>query len=133
MYWYLEPLRKYAVFSGRAQRKEYWIFLLFNLIIVIVLLLVDHKGWIGRFFGIALCVPSLAVAVRRLHDTGRRGSWILISLVPIIGPIALLVFLATDSQPGENQYGPNPKGINDGLKEMALHTIDKAKGIRNEP
>jgi uncharacterized membrane protein YhaH (DUF805 family) len=116
---YLEVLKKYAVFSGRARRKEYWMFFLFNLIIYVVLALID--GLMGTFspqaglgvlsglYSLAVLIPSLAVTVRRLHDTGRSGWWILIALVPFIGGIVLLVFMVLDSQPGENQYGPNPK------------------------
>jgi uncharacterized membrane protein YhaH (DUF805 family) len=116
---YLEVLKKYAVFSGRARRKEYWMFFLFNLIIYVVLALID--GLMGTFspqaglgvlsglYSLAVLIPSIAVTVRRLHDTGRSGWWILIALVPFIGGIVLLVFMVLDSQPGENQYGPNPK------------------------
>jgi len=118
MNWYLDVLKKYVVFSGRARRKEYWMFVLFNIIISIVLGFIDgmmgtggHSG-IGLLAGIytlAVLLPSIAVAVRRLHDTGRTGWWLLIAFVPLIGALVLLVFMVLDSQPGTNAYGPNPK------------------------
>jgi uncharacterized membrane protein YhaH (DUF805 family) len=119
MNWYLEALKKYAVFSGRARRTEYWMFILFNIIITVVLALIDiltgtfspqaGVGLLGGLYALAVLIPSIAVTVRRLHDTGRSGWWILIGLVPVIGTIVLLIFMVQDSQPGENQYGPNPK------------------------
>lgn len=115
MNWYLEVLKKYAVFSGRAHRKEYWMFFLFNIIIAMLIGLVT--GFTGAILGIgtalsdpasaiyslAILVPSIAVGVRRMHDIGRSGWWILF-------PVVNLVFLCLDSQPGDNEYGPNPKG-----------------------
>jgi len=113
MSWYLEVLKKYAVFSGRARRKEYWFFSLFNLIIGFVLgvveVLVGGPGIVGMLYGLAVIIPALAVSVRRLHDTDRSGWWLLIALIPVVGAIVLLIFMVLDSSPGENQYGPNPK------------------------
>lgn len=113
MNWYLEVLKKYAVFSGRARRKEYWMFVLFNLIITFVLAFIEgivgSPGVLCGLFSLALLIPGIAVAVRRLHDTSRSAWWLLIAFVPLIGNIVLLVFLVMDSQQGENQYGPNPK------------------------
>ena len=113
MNWYLEVLKKYAEFSGRARRKEYWFFFLFNLIIGFGIGIIEailHIGAIlGAIYGLAMLIPGIAVTVRRLHDTGRSGWWILISLIPVIGTIILLVFMVLDSQPGDNEYGPNPK------------------------
>src|SRR5947209_2955356 len=119
MSWYLEVLKKYAVFSGRARRMEYWMFVLFNIIILIVLALIDYLtgtfspragvGLLGGLYSLVVLVPSLAVTVRRLHDTGRTGWWILIGLIPVIGNIVLLIFMVLDSEPGANEYGPNPK------------------------
>lgn len=116
--WYLEVLRKYAVFSGRARRKEYWTFFLFNLVIGAGLSLLqgiagiagdgDHRVLVFMY-ALAVLVPSIAVTVRRLHDTNRSGWWLLIGLVPVVGVIVLLAFMVQDSQPSENQYGPNPK------------------------
>lgn len=121
MNWYLEVLKKYAVFSGRARRAEYWWFALFNLLASIALGIVDGLtgmfnpeagiGLLGGLYTLAVLLPSLAVLVRRLHDTNRSGWWVLIALIPLIGAIVLLVFVLLDSQSGENQYGPNPKGI----------------------
>jgi uncharacterized membrane protein YhaH (DUF805 family) len=119
MSWYLQVLKQYAVFSGRARRKEYWMFVLVNVIISVVLNLVvrittNESGsspifWLSLLYSLAILLPSLAVVVRRLHDTNRNGWWILLNLVPLIGSIVLLVWLVTDSNAGENRYGPNPK------------------------
>lgn len=113
MNWYLEVLKKYAVFTGRARRKEYWMFVLFNIIIVLVLgfieSLVGGPGVIGALYSLAVLIPSIAVAVRRLHDTDRTGWWILLLLIPFIGAIVLFVFMVLDGTPGQNKYGPNPK------------------------
>ncbi len=120
MNWYLEVLKKYAVFSGRARRKEYWYFSLFNLLITIVLWVIDSMtgtliaeaniGLLGGIYALAILIPFLAVSVRRLHDTDRSGWWLLIILIPLIGAIVILVFMVQDSKPNENQYGSNPKG-----------------------
>lgn len=119
MNWYLEVLKKYAVFSGRARRKEYWFFVLFNIIISIVLAVIDGvtgsfspeagMGLLRGIYTLAVLIPGIAVSVRRLHDTERSGWWLLIALVPLIGAIVLLVFMVQDSKPGQNQYGANPK------------------------
>lgn len=121
MNWYLKVLKQYADFNGRARRKEYWMFVLFNLIFSVIAMILDNVFGIamegigyGPLYGIyllAIILPSLAVAVRRLHDIGKSGWMILITLIPLIGGIWLLVLLATDSNPGDNQYGPNPKEI----------------------
>jgi uncharacterized membrane protein YhaH (DUF805 family) len=120
MNWYLEVLKKYAVFNGRARRKEYWMFALFNILASLALSFVDgllglggEYGWglLGGLYSLAVLIPSIAVSVRRLHDTNRSGWWLLIVFVPIIGAIVLLVFMVLDSQPGENQHGPNPKAV----------------------
>ena len=120
MNWYLEVLKKYAVFGGRARRKEYWYFYLFHLLIYIVLGIIDGVtgtfelvpgavlGLLGGLYSLAVLIPGFAVAVRRLHDTGKSGWWVLFFFVPL-GFIVLLVFLVRDSQPGGNQYGANPK------------------------
>jgi uncharacterized membrane protein YhaH (DUF805 family) len=114
MNWYLEVLKKYAVFSGRAHREEYWMFYLFNAIISLVLFFVESitgssMGVLSTIYGLGIVIPTLAVSVRRLHDTNHSGMWLFISLVPLIGVIVLIVFYTQDSQQGENQYGPNPK------------------------
>ena len=119
MYWYLEVLKKYAVISGRARRREYWFFFLFNALISLALASIDNSmgmldasvglGVLGGLYTLAVMLPSVTVGVRRLHDTGRSGWWILISLVPIVGAIVLVIFLATSGQEGDNQFGPDPK------------------------
>src|SRR5215213_11033512 len=118
--WYLEALKKYAVFSGRSRRTEYWYFVLFNLIVSIVLGWIDAllgtggsyagAGVLSGIYGLAVLIPTLAVTVRRLHDIDRSGWWILIGVVPLIGAIVLLVFAWLDGTLGINRYGPNPKG-----------------------
>ena len=113
MNWYIEVLKKYAVFSGRARRKEYWMFVLFYIIFGIILGIIEGiigiSGILTGLYCLALLIPSIAVSVRRLHDIGRTGWWVLICLVPIVGSIVLLIFMLLDSQPGDNQYGPFPK------------------------
>jgi uncharacterized membrane protein YhaH (DUF805 family) len=119
MNWYLEALRKFATFSGRARRSEYWYFTLFNLIIEIVLAVIDMAtglysqgtgvGVLSGIFGIAMILPSIAVGIRRLHDTNRSGWWLLIGVIPLLGAIVLLIFMVLDSDAGENRFGPNPK------------------------
>ena len=104
---------KYATFAGRARRSEYWWFFLFNIIVSIVATVIDAAlgtAFVALLVALALIVPSIAVGVRRLHDTGRSGWWMLIGLVPLVGGIVLLVFFASDSTPETNDYGPSPKG-----------------------
>ncbi|MBV9823574.1 MAG: DUF805 domain-containing protein [Actinobacteria bacterium] len=103
---------KYATFGGRARRSEYWWFVLFSAIVNTVVSLLDAaigNQVLGYLVLLALLLPSLAVGVRRLHDTGRSGWWLLIALIPLVGAIVLLVFALQDSQPGSNNYGPSPK------------------------
>ncbi len=119
MNWYLAVLKKYAVFSGRARRKEYWMFTLFNIIFAIIAMVIDNVigtaikgigyGLIYILYILAVLLPALAVSVRRLHDTGRSGWFLLIMLIPFVGPIWLLVLMCLDGTPGENKYGANPK------------------------
>ena len=112
MNWYMAALKKYVEFGGRARRTEYWMFTLFTFLISIALSLVDMvlgTIFLGTLFGLAMFLPALAVTVRRLHDTGRGGLWILIGFVPVIGVIVLIIFMVQDSKPGANEYGPNPK------------------------
>ncbi|MBM70673.1 MAG: hypothetical protein CME43_14490 [Haliea sp.] len=120
MNWYLDVLKnKYAMFNGRARRKEYWFFVLFNILASIALGIVDTitgtfndemgVGLLGGIYWLAVLIPAIAVAVRRLHDTGRTGWWLLLAFIPVIGGLVLLIFMVFDSEPGDNQYGPNPK------------------------
>jgi uncharacterized membrane protein YhaH (DUF805 family) len=117
-------LTKYAVFTGRARRSEFWWFTLFLFLIQIATSIIDAAagttvggdgftgtGIITSIVSLALLLPSLGVIVRRLHDTGRSGWWVLIGLIPLIGSIILIVFAVQDSQPGDNAHGPNPKGL----------------------
>jgi uncharacterized membrane protein YhaH (DUF805 family) len=128
MDWYLMAWRRYAEFDGRSRRTEYWMFTLFNVLAVLALALAGGIGFAAaRQFGVlffvlfgvyvlAAIVPSLAIAVRRFHDTGKSG-WLLLLLmvlgcIPFLGLIAnviQIVFLCTDSELGPNQYGYNPK------------------------
>ena len=130
----LQPIRKYADFSGRARRKEFWLFALLVLLIEIVFMaLLSAVGGQDLLMGypasanvpmngavmavalahfavmLALLVPSLAVTFRRLHDTNRKGWWILISFIPLIGALVLFVFYLLDGTPGPNRFGPDPK------------------------
>ncbi len=114
MNYYLGAWKKFAVFSGRARRKEYWMFILIDIIVAAILSIIDGAAGVSLLvpiYGLAVLIPSLAILSRRLHDTGRSAWWILICLVPFIGQIVLIIFAIFDSQPGQNKYGPNPKGV----------------------
>jgi uncharacterized membrane protein YhaH (DUF805 family) len=121
MNYYLQVLKKYATFSGRARRSEYWYFVLFNIIFSIIAMALDNLlgtampgvgyGPIYGLYTLAIIIPGLAVAVRRLHDVEKSGWFLLIALIPLIGAIWLLVLMVTEGNPGENQYGINPKEI----------------------
>lgn len=112
MHWYVDVLKKYAVFNGRARRAEYWMFTLFNVVISVALMLVDMALGLTPVlevaYTVAVLLPGLAVGARRLHDTGRTGWWQLLFLLPVIGLIILIVMFATDSK-SANAHGPNPK------------------------
>jgi uncharacterized membrane protein YhaH (DUF805 family) len=111
-WWKVVVLQRFAQFVGRAGRAEYWWFVLANFIVVVILSALSRVSVIFAVlyavYGIALIVPSIAVGIRRLHDVGKSGWWLLISLVPLVGFIILIVFLATQGNPGPNQYGPPP-------------------------
>ncbi len=115
MRWYFEVLKKYADFSGRARRAEYWTFFLFNALVGVALALFERRvqlvPWFTGLYGLAVIVPGCAVAVRRLHDAGRSWRRLLILLVPIAGAVILLVDLAQAGQPGPNRYGPSPEPV----------------------
>jgi uncharacterized membrane protein YhaH (DUF805 family) len=114
MNWYLSVLKNYVGFSGRARRKEYWMYFLFNSIALVVLAVIDvliKSNLLVLLYEIAVLLPSLAVGFRRLHDTGRSAWWLLIGIIPLIGGIVLLVFTVSEGQPGENKWGPNPKAV----------------------
>ena len=114
MNWYLEVLRKYATFSGRARRKEYWMFSLIHVLIALVLM--ASSGLIGPVGGLlyllyvlGTIVPSIALTVRRLQDQDKEWPWIFVSLIPFIGSIWLLVLMVTEGTKGENRFGADPK------------------------
>ena len=132
MDWYLKVLKQYADFNSRARGKEYWMFILFNTIFGGIAMLLDNAlgfGWGGvayaidqgdviltpgplsGIYALVLFIPGLAVLVRRLHDIGKSGWMILVALIPLIGTIWILVLMVTDSNPGENLYGANPKEV----------------------
>jgi uncharacterized membrane protein YhaH (DUF805 family) len=115
MNWYIEVLKKYVTFSGRARRTEYWMFLLFSVIASIVLSVVDGvigtAPVLGALYSLGVLLPSLAVSVRRLHDTDRSGWWLLLGLIPLVGPIALLVFFCFEGTREENRFGADPKAV----------------------
>jgi uncharacterized membrane protein YhaH (DUF805 family) len=131
MEWMLMPYRRYADFSGRLQRKEYWMFALFQFIVAMVLLVIMFAGGMGSvnevtgqaepgtlfyiglgllvIFGLGSFIPSLAVSVRRFHDQDKSGWFLLLQLIPYIGGIVVLVFMCLAGTPGPNRFGPDPK------------------------
>jgi uncharacterized membrane protein YhaH (DUF805 family) len=112
-------MKKYVTFSGRARRTEYWMFLLFNLIFMVVAIALDNLfkttvsgsiyGAIYYIYSLAVFLPGLAVTVRRLHDVNKTGAMIFVALIPLVGAIWLLVLDCTEGTRGVNQYGPDPK------------------------
>ncbi|WP_028110504.1 DUF805 domain-containing protein [Ferrimonas futtsuensis] len=120
MKWYLMAWQRCLQFSGRSRRTEYWMFFLINILVAIAIALMDlmlgtvdeqtHTGTFSTLYSFIVILPTLALTVRRLHDTGRTGWWVLISLIPVLGVIVLLVFMALDGEPGGNHYGASPKG-----------------------
>ena len=138
MNWYLHVWKNYATFDGRATRSEYWYFILFNTIISIALLIIDEiatGGILSIVYLLAILIPSIAVATRRLHDINKSGWWQLIALIPLIGLIVLIVFYCTDSKE-DNQYGVNPKidnstniTKNDDFSQLEKLSELKDKGI----
>jgi uncharacterized membrane protein YhaH (DUF805 family) len=115
--WVVEPLRKYAVFSGRARRGEYWTFVAVVYVVYVVLGGLGASAKSPALLVAAFVVtvmsllPAVAVTVRRLHDTDHSGWWSLIGFVPFVGTVVMLIFLCTESEPGENRFGPCPKRI----------------------
>jgi uncharacterized membrane protein YhaH (DUF805 family) len=115
MHWYLLVLKKYTLFTGRSRRSEYWYFLLFNLIIALVLSFADSAvrkllgfGLFYPIYALAVLVPSIAVSIRRLHDTDRSGWWLLLAFVPLVG-LVLIWFMAEEGNAGTNRYGQDPR------------------------
>jgi uncharacterized membrane protein YhaH (DUF805 family) len=119
MNWYVKVLKEYVTFSGRARRKEYWMYTLFSIIFFIVAMTLDSLlglnfaplpyGYIYALYALATFLPGLAVSVRRLHDVGKSGWFLFIALIPIIGGIWLLVLMCTAGASGDNEYGADPK------------------------
>ena len=124
MKWYLKCFKQYADFNGRARRTEYWMFALFNVIFIFLIIIIgtllgsallgDEGAILGAglyvLYLLAMIIPSIAVGVRRLHDTGNSGWMLLVGIIPIIGGIWIFILTVIDSKPGENKWGPNPKG-----------------------
>ncbi|MCX5127996.1 DUF805 domain-containing protein [Streptomyces sp. NPDC002812] len=115
MNYYLDVLKKYVVFSGRARRQEFWMFVLINFAVSIVVGIIDSVvgagGLLSGLYSLAVLLPVLGLAARRLHDTDKSGWWLLLYLIPVLGWIVLIVFWATEGQPNPNQYGPSPKAV----------------------
>ena len=130
MNYYLEALKKYAVFHGRAHRAEFWWFVLFNAIFSFALNITfgarvgvpeesvssaSPLAILPAIYGLAVLLPAIGVSIRRLHDTNRSGWWLLIALFPIVGAIVLIVFYAQAGDAGENQFGADPKAAVPGM------------------
>jgi uncharacterized membrane protein YhaH (DUF805 family) len=124
MKYYFNVLDKYTIFTGRTSRKEYWMFILFNFLFSGIAILIDNLigttiqtdygvtlpyGYIYMLYVLALIIPSIAVSVRRLHDVGKSGWFMLLVLIPVIGSIWFIVFMLSNSNQGDNKYGANPK------------------------
>ena len=114
---YLGVLKRYVDFQGRARRREYWMFFLANVIVSFLFLLIggmimnsSEVAVPNMIYSVAVLLPGLGVGVRRLHDIGKSAWWILFGLIPLVGPILLIVFLTTEGTKGDNAYGPDPKG-----------------------
>jgi uncharacterized membrane protein YhaH (DUF805 family) len=127
--WYKKVVfENYANFSGRARRSEYWYYALMNLIFAVLAMVIDNVaglnfgplpyGWVYMAYGLAVLLPGLAVAVRRLHDVGKSGWFMFIILVPLIGAIWILVLLFTEGNHGENNYGADPKSSGEEINEI---------------
>ena len=128
MEWYLKVIRdNYFNFEGRARRKEYWYYILFNILIIIFLGLlcsiVDEFVYLLTVYIIAIIIPTLGVIVRRLHDSGKSGWYFFVRLIPVVGSIWLLVLLCTDSEHGINRYGKNPKMTYDEFDEIGKKDV----------
>ena len=118
MNWYIEVLAQYAVFTGRARRKDYWMFFLISMIVILALGFLEgvagiapesEESLLSGLYALVVLVPSVAVQVRRLHDTGRTGWWLLIGFVPLVGVLVLFALMVQEGEVGENVYGPNSK------------------------
>ncbi len=112
MNYYVDVLKRYVDFEGRARRKEFWMFILINaginIALTIITFIIPFLGFISYLYGLAILLPMLGVSARRLHDTGKSGWWLLLCLTGI-GALVILILCAIDGQRGDNQYGPDPK------------------------
>lgn len=119
MHWYIDGFKNFGNFDGRARRKEYWMFVLFNFLVSLAISLLEFAipsmVYLRLIYGLAVLIPGLSLSVRRLHDIGKSGWYNLIVFIPLIGAIWLLILMCTDSDPGSNQYGPNPKIQNEAV------------------
>jgi uncharacterized membrane protein YhaH (DUF805 family) len=130
MEWYLMAFKKYAEFSGRSRRKEFWMFFLFNIIALSLAAIIDNiigttfgsipYGFVYVIYSLITFVANLSLSVRRLHDVGKSGWFLLIYFIPLIGFIWLIVLFCTDGEPGANKYGANPKNPSDELNEIGV-------------
>ncbi|MHB0755355.1 DUF805 domain-containing protein [Polaribacter sp. M15] len=119
MNWYLKVLKQYFDFSGRARRKEYWMYILFHLIFTFVTIFLDtllatevnNVGFFYLIYVLLNIIPGLAVSIRRLHDIGKSGAMILVNIIPFVGPIWFLVLTCMEGQSKPNKWGENPKGV----------------------
>jgi uncharacterized membrane protein YhaH (DUF805 family) len=133
MKYYKKVLQNYATFTGRARRKEYWHFMLFNVIFILAAVILDNifgiamegmgYGPIYGLYVLATFLPGFAVAVRRLHDVGKSGWFIFIVLIPIIGAIWLIVLYATEGTKGSNEYGEDPKSEGMDLTDHLVNDV----------
>ena len=118
MNWFIDVVKKYAVFNGRARRKEYWMYVLFYILIYVGLFIIESlvgsPGILVLILGLGLLVPSIAVTIRRLHDTDRSGWWMLLAFIPIIGAIWLFVLMILGGTRGPNRFGPDPVEVGEG-------------------
>lgn len=145
MNWYFEVLKKYATFEGRAQRQEYWMFYLFNIIAMMLSFLpfflstttddagIENFGWLllPIVYIIVMLIPSLAVTVRRLHDINMSGWWILITFIPF-GNLVLFILAMMDGTVGANNYGNDPKGRGDSTLDTHLDTLERLHDLREK-
>ena len=113
MVWYIKALKSYTKFDGRARRREFWIFAMINFAIYILLAvgegMINLTYLFSSIFVLVVLLPSIAVSVRRLHDTGKSGWWLLLAGLPVLGAIVLIVFFVEEGHDEPNKYGPNPK------------------------
>ena len=124
MNWYFKVFKQSFDFSTRARRKEYWMFALFNFIVLMLLIYLDVSlgttsgqgedeiGWLFLIYLLISIIPNFAVAVRRMHDLGKSGAWVLINMIPLIGGFWFLILTCMEGENKTNKWGPNPKGNN---------------------